>query len=66
MSEHSLIPPRPAPAQRRKGFSWRSKQARALVYQVLAVSLIVFLVWLLVSNTMANMKTRGIQSGLTS
>lgn len=33
------------------------------MYQVLAVSLIVFLVWLLVSNTMSNMKTRGIQSG---
>ncbi|MFS2035955.1 amino acid ABC transporter permease [Polaromonas sp. CT11-55] len=63
MSEHSLIPPRPAPALRRKVFSWRSKQARAIVYQVLAVSLIVFLIWLLVSNTMANMKTRGIQSG---
>ena len=63
MSEHSLIPARPAPAHRRRIFSWRSKQARALVYQVLAVSLIVFLVWLLVSNTMSNMKTRGIQSG---
>jgi general L-amino acid transport system permease protein len=63
MSEHSLIPARPAPALRRRVFSWRSKQARAVVYQVLAVSLIVFLVWLLVSNTMSNMKTRGIQSG---
>ncbi|MCZ8255855.1 MAG: ABC transporter permease subunit, partial [Polaromonas sp.] len=63
MSEHSLIPPRAAPSARRKVFSWRSKQARAVVYQVLAVGMIVFLVWLLVSNTMANMKTRGIQSG---
>ncbi|WP_457281765.1 amino acid ABC transporter permease [Polaromonas sp. P5_D5] len=63
MSEHSLIPARPAPALRRRVFSWRSKQARAVVYQILAVSLIVFLVWLLVSNTMSNMKTRGIQSG---
>lgn len=63
MSEQPLIPPRAAPAQRRKVFSWRSKQARAIVYQILTVSLIVFLIWLLVSNTMANMKTRGIQSG---
>ncbi|MEO7887026.1 MAG: ABC transporter permease subunit [Polaromonas sp.] len=63
MSEHSLIPARPAPALRRAGFSWRSKQARAVVYQILAVSLIVLLVWLLVSNTLGNMKTRGIQSG---
>ncbi|WP_431099041.1 amino acid ABC transporter permease [Polaromonas aquatica] len=63
MSEHSLIPARPAPALRRRVFSWRSKQARAVVYQILAVSLIVFLIWLLVSNTMSNMRTRGIQSG---
>lgn len=63
MSEHSLIPARPAPALRRRAFSWRSKQARAVVYQILAVSLIVFLIWLLVSNTMSNMRTRGIQSG---
>src|SRR6476620_5650610 len=63
MSEHSLIPARTAPASRRKHFSWRSKQARAIVYQVVVVGLIAFMVWLLVSNTLANMKTRGIQSG---
>ncbi len=63
MSEHSLIPARTAPASRRKHFSWRSKQARAVVYQVVVVSVIAFLIWLLVSNTLANMKTRGIQSG---
>lgn len=34
-----------------------------MVYQVLAIGFIAFLVWLLVSTTLANMKARGIQSG---
>ena len=59
----ALIPPRPMPPARRSAFSWRSKQARGVVYQVLVLALVTFLVWLLVSNTLANMKARGIQSG---
>lgn len=58
-----MIPPRPAPAVQAKTFSWRSKQARAVVYQVLAIGLTALLIWLLVSNTLNNMRTRGIQSG---
>jgi general L-amino acid transport system permease protein len=58
-----LIPPRPMPPPRRSAFSWRSKQARGVIYQVIVMSLVAFLVWLLVSNTLANMKARGIQSG---
>ena len=60
---HALIPPRAAPQPRRGGFSWRSKKARAIVYQVVVLGLIAFLVWLLVTNTLTNMKARGIQSG---
>lgn len=60
---HGLIEPRKAPKARRSRFSWRSKQARGLIYQVLVLSFIAFLVWLLVSNTLSNMKARGIQSG---
>ncbi len=60
---HGLIEPRKAPKARRSRFSWRSKQARGLIYQVLVLSFIAFLVWLLVSNTLFNMKARGIQSG---
>ena len=63
MSDTALIPPRSAPAAKGRQFSWKSKQARAMVYQVAAVGVIVFLIWLLVSNTMTNMKARGIQSG---
>lgn len=58
-----LIPARTAPKAKRSAFSWRSKQARGIVYQVLVLSFIAFLVWLLVSNTLTNMKARGIQSG---
>ena len=61
--KHDLIPSRAAPPPRRSAFSWRSKQARGIVYQVIVLSLIAFLVWLLVSNTLSNMKARGIQSG---
>lgn len=58
-----LIAPRAAPAPRRSAFSWRSKQARGLVYQAMVLGLIAFMLWLLVTNTLGNMKARGIQSG---
>ena len=58
-----LIPARPLPAARRGSFSWRSKQVRGVIYQVLVLGVVAFLAWLLVSNTLANMKARGIQSG---
>jgi general L-amino acid transport system permease protein len=58
-----LIPARAMPPPRRSAFSWRSKQARGVIYQIIVMSLVAFLVWLLVSNTLANMKARGIQSG---
>ena len=61
--QHELIPPRSAPPARRGKFSWRSKQARGIIYQLVVLGLVVFLVWLLVHNTMINMKARGIQSG---
>ena len=58
-----LIPARAMPPARRSAFSWRSKQARGVIYQILVLSIVAFLIWLLVSNTLANMKARGIQSG---
>ncbi len=48
---------------RRKNWSWRSRAARGLIYQILAIGLIGLLVWFLASNTAHNMKLRGIQSG---
>lgn len=47
----------------KKSWSWRSQAFRGLVYQVLAVSLIVLVVLYLANNTATNMKLRGIQSG---
>lgn len=44
-------------------WSWRSQAFRGVIYQILAVAVITFLVWFLASNTLHNMKTRGIQSG---
>ena len=61
--EAVLISPRVMPPARRSPFSWRSKQARGVFYQILVLSVVAFLLWLLVSNTLANMKARGIQSG---
>ena len=44
-------------------WSWRSQAFRGLVYQVLAVVLIVLCVGYLAHNTQTNMRERGIQSG---
>jgi general L-amino acid transport system permease protein len=46
-----------------KSWSWRSQAFRGLLYQVIAIGLIAAVVWFLASNTMYNMKIRGIQSG---
>jgi general L-amino acid transport system permease protein len=50
-----------APARRR--FHWRSKAFRGVLYQVIAVSLIVAAGAYLLSNTLDNMRARGIKSG---
>ncbi len=59
----SLTPPRPAPPAKERVFSLRSRAFRGMAYQLLAVMLVVLLVWLLVSNTLTNMRLRGIHSG---
>ena len=47
----------------KKNWSWRSQAFRGLVYQVLAVVIIVLCVGYLAHNTQTNMRERGIQSG---
>lgn len=44
-------------------WSWRSRAARGLIYQAIAVVLIALGVWFLAHNTQENMRVRGIQSG---
>ena len=48
---------------KKKNWSWRSQAFRGLLYQLLALGLIVGVVWFLASNTLFNMRARGIQSG---
>jgi general L-amino acid transport system permease protein len=49
--------------RKRPAWSWRSRAARGLIYQALAVVLIGLGVWFLAHNTQENMRIRGIQSG---
>lgn len=55
------MPPLPPP--KKKSWSWRSQAFRGLIYQIVAIALIVTVVWFLAHNTLNNMKVRGIQSG---
>lgn len=58
-----MIPPAPPPPPRARAWSWRSQSFRGLIYQILTILLLVLAVSYLMSNTFANMRTRGIQSG---
>ncbi|WP_296442948.1 amino acid ABC transporter permease [Rhodoferax sp. UBA5149] len=53
----------PKSPPRKKNWSWRSQAFRGLIYQLVAIGLIVAAVWFLAHNTLLNMKIRGIQSG---
>lgn len=53
----------PKSPPKKKSWSWRSQAFRGLIYQVIAIGLIVAAVWFLAHNTLLNMKIRGIQSG---
>jgi len=49
--------------KKKRDWSWRSRAARGLMYQALALVLIAGGVWFLAHNTQQNMEVRGIQSG---
>ncbi|MDQ6881789.1 MAG: ABC transporter permease subunit [Pseudomonadota bacterium] len=57
------IPARRPPPARLRSLSWSSPRLRAQVYQLAAVLLLVLAVGFLVTNTLQNMRARGIQSG---
>ena len=57
------IPPTLPPPPRSRAWSWRSQAFRGLVYQIVTLVLLVLAITYLMSNTFANMRTRGIQSG---
>ncbi|MEO7762173.1 MAG: ABC transporter permease subunit [Casimicrobiaceae bacterium] len=50
-------------APKKRDWSWRSQAVRGIFYQVLMVVVLVLVVWWLASNTIENMRVRGIQSG---
>lgn len=57
----TAAPERAAP--KRRDWSWRGQAFRGVVYQIVAISLVAAAVWWLASNTLENMRVRGIQSG---
>mgnify|MGYP006158388387 CR=1 FL=1 len=63
MSNQSMIEARPLPAKKRRSISWNSREGRSVIYQVVAIASVITLIWLLVRNTLRNMRERGIQSG---
>ena len=52
-----------APPPKARQWSWRSKSFRAVIYQIVAVALVLAAGAYLVHNTLLNMRLRGIQSG---
>lgn len=63
MSHFSMIEARPSPDKKSRSISWRSREGRSVIYQIVAILSALALVALLVRNTLANMRLRGIQSG---
>jgi general L-amino acid transport system permease protein len=63
MDQPSMIDARSLPPKKKRSISWSSREGRSVIYQVLAIASVGGLIWLLVTNTMANMRRRGIQSG---
>jgi general L-amino acid transport system permease protein len=63
MSHFSMIEARPLPGKKTRSISWRSREGRSVIYQIVAILSVLALVALLVRNTLANMRLRGIQSG---
>ena len=53
----------PKAPPKKTNWSWRSQAFRGLIYQVIAIGLVVMAGWWLAANTMHNMQVRGIQSG---
>ena len=54
--------PLKSPPKKQK-WSWRSQAFRGLIYQIVAIAVLGLAVWFLASNTLTNMRVRGIQSG---
>ena len=58
-----MIEARPVPKKKTRSISWNSREGRSVIYQIVAIASIAGFLWLLVTNTLENMRRRGIQSG---
>jgi general L-amino acid transport system permease protein len=58
-----MIEARPLPKKKSRSISWNSREGRSVIYQIIAIASVLGFVWLLVNNTLDNMRRRGIQSG---
>ncbi len=58
-----MIEAKPVPKKKSRSISWNSREGRSVIYQIVAIASVVGFVWLLVTNTLGNMRRRGIQSG---
>ena len=58
-----MIEARPVPKKKTRSISWNSREGRSVIYQIMAIASIAGFLWLLVTNTLENMRRRGIQSG---
>lgn len=58
-----MIEAQPIPKNKKRSISWASREGRGVIYQVVAIASVAAVIWLLVTNTLANMRLRGIQSG---
>ena len=58
-----MIEARPIPKKKSRSISWNSREGRSVIYQIVAIGSVVGFIWLLVTNTLENMRLRGIQSG---
>ena len=65
MSHFSMIEARPLPGKKSRSISWRSREGRSVIYQVVAILSALALVALLVRNTLTNMRVRGIKAAMT-
>lgn len=50
-------------SHRVRDWSWRSRAVRGVLYQIIAVVVLVLAVWFVAGNTLENMRSRGIHSG---
>jgi general L-amino acid transport system permease protein len=57
------MPPSPVQGPPERRWSWRSRRLRGALYQLLAIAAVAAVVALLLHNTLANLRARGIQSG---